>query len=96
MRIEVSPQVARFLRRLAPEPRRAIRIALRELGEGKGDTLALEHPPDGFHRLRIGRYRVIYHYDDVQGKPVIRCDYAQRRELVYETFAEMVTRLMQE
>lgn len=57
--------------------------------------LALEHPLDGFYRLRVGRYRVIFRYATVRGVSVIRCDFAQRRELVYEAFAEMVTRLME-
>lgn len=96
MRIEISSQVASFLRELAPEPRRLIRSALRDLGEEQGDILALEYPLDGFYRLRIGRYRVIFRYVVIRGKSVIRCDYAQRRELVYETFAEMVTRLMKD
>lgn len=94
MRIDVSSHVAGFLRGLAPEPRRVIRLALRDLGEGRGDILALEHPLDGFYRLRVGRYRVIFRYAAVRGTSVIRCEYAQRRELVYETFADMVTRLM--
>jgi mRNA interferase RelE/StbE len=96
VRIDVSPQVAGFLRGLAPQPRRLLRSALRELGEGRGDILALEHPLDGFYRLRVGRYRVIFRYAKVRGAPVVRCEFAQRRELVYETFADMVTRLMQE
>lgn len=95
-RIDVSPQVADFLRGLAPEPRRVLRAALRDLGEGRGDLLALEHPLDGFYRLRVGRYRVIFRYVIVRGTSVIRCDYAQRRELVYETFADMVNRLMED
>jgi mRNA interferase RelE/StbE len=94
MRVDVSPQVAGFLRELAPEPRRVIRSALRDLGQGRGDILPLEHPLDGFYRLRIGRYRVIFRYDMVHGASVIRCEYAQRRELVYEVFADMVTQLM--
>lgn len=96
MQIEISPQVAAFLRSLAPEPRRIIRSALRDLGEEKGDILALEHPPDGFYRLRVGRYRIIYRYAIVRGASVIRCEYAQRRELVYELFAEVVAQLMNE
>ncbi len=95
MRIDVSSQVAEFLRSLAPEPRRALREALRDLSEGRGDILALEHPLDGFHRLRVGRYRVIYRYVSARGGSVIRCEYAQRRELIYEVFAETVSRIMQ-
>lgn len=94
VRIDVSTQVADFLRGLAPHPRRLLRAALRDLGEGRGDILALEHPLDGFYRLRVGRYRVIFRYATVRGLTVVRCEFAQRRELIYETFAEMVTTLM--
>ncbi|MGA1193140.1 MAG: type II toxin-antitoxin system RelE family toxin [Kiritimatiellia bacterium] len=96
MRIDVSPQVAGFLRSLAPHSRHLLRSGLQELGEGRGDILELEHPLDGFYRLRVGRYRVIFRHTKVRGAPAVRCEFAQRRELVYETFADLVTRLMQE
>jgi len=46
-----------FVRRLAPEPRRTIRRALRDLALGKGDIRQLEPPLEGYSRLRIGAYR---------------------------------------
>lgn len=87
-RIELSPQAAGFLRTLAPEPRRELRAGLKALAEGSGDVLELEHPLDGFCRLRVGRYRIVFHYAD-HGR-VIRCDFAERRKLVYELFADLV------
>ena len=87
-RIEVSPQVAGFLRTLAPEPRQALRAALRALAEGQGNVLELEHPLDGFCRLRVGRYRTVFHY--AENGRVIRCDFAERRKLVYELFADLI------
>ena len=84
----MSPQVAGFLRTLAPEPRRELRAALRSLAEGQGDVLELEHPLDGFCRLRAGRYRNVFHYAE-KGR-VIRCDFAERRKLVYELFADLI------
>jgi len=90
MRVEVSTQVSDFLRSLAPEPRKRIRKALRDLAADRGDILELEHPLDGFCRLRIGRYRVIFHYAGTETERVIRCDYAERRELVYEIFNDLI------
>ena len=92
-RIEVLPQVARFLRTLAPEPRRRLRAALRDLGSGRGDSIELEHPLTGFHRLRVGRYRVVFHYALAGKRRLIRCDFAERRELVYELFGDLVQSL---
>ncbi|HMP74347.1 MAG TPA: hypothetical protein PKE55_13895 [Kiritimatiellia bacterium] len=90
MRVEVSTQVSDFLRSLAPEPRKRIRKALRDLAADRGDILELEHPLDGFYRLRIGRYRVIFYYAVEGAERVIRCDYGERRELVYELFNDLI------
>ncbi|MBU0677980.1 MAG: hypothetical protein KJ626_07665 [Verrucomicrobia bacterium] len=90
MRIELSPQVADFLRSLAPEPRKQLRAALRDLAKDKGDILELEHPLDGFHRLRTGRYRVVFYYIIEKNKRGVRCVFAERRELVYELFSDLV------
>ena len=92
MTVVVSDQVAAFVRRLAPEPRRACRQALRGLSSGKGDVRQLEAPLDGSHRLRIGAYRVIFAYG---AKRRIECVFAERRSLVYEVFArEVAARLV--
>jgi mRNA interferase RelE/StbE len=85
--VVVSDQVAAFVRRLAPEPRRALRQALRDLAAGKGDIRQLEAPLDGYNRLRVGAYRVIFAYGD---KRVVECVFAERRSLVYEIFAREV------
>ena len=87
-RIELAPQVADFLRTLAPEPRRQLRAGLKVLAEGRGDVLELEHPLDGFCRLRVGRYRVVFHY--AENGRILRCDFAERRKLVYELFADLI------
>ena len=76
------------MRALAPVPRKTLRTALRELAQDRGDILPLEKPLDGFYRLRVGRYRIIFHYIVVDGVRVARCDYAERRNLVYELFSD--------
>ena len=58
-RVELDPQVAEFLRSLAPDPRKQLRAALRDLESERGDLKVLEAELEGFTRLRVGHYRVI-------------------------------------
>lgn len=90
MRIELSPQVLGFVRSLAPEPRKTVRRALHALERGRGDLIELEEPLAGYHRLRIGRYRVILRWTDSGGETVAQCVFAERRALVYELFGELL------
>jgi len=88
--VVVSDQVARFVRRLGPEPRRHLRRALRDLAAGKGDIRDLEPPLDGYQRLRVGAFRVIFAPGE---RRRIECVVAERRNIVYEVFArEMASR----
>ncbi len=87
MKVELSEQVVEFVRRLAPPPRRLVRAALRGLGKGHGDIKSLEGPLDGYCRLRVHGYRVIFAYAE---RRTIQCIYAERRGIVYEVFAQMV------
>ncbi len=88
MTIKPSEQVADFLRCLAPEPRRQLRLAIRSLARGRGDVRALEGELAGYCRLRVGSYRVILW----QRATVIECVFAERRSIVYEVFAEELRR----
>jgi mRNA-degrading endonuclease RelE of RelBE toxin-antitoxin system len=83
MKVEVSPQVVDFVRRLPPEPRRRLRRALKELAREKGDIKRLEGPLDAYCRLRVDGYRIIVFY---AGRS-IQCIFAERRSIVYEVFA---------
>ena len=85
MRVRVSAQVAEFVRRQAPEPRRRLRGALRALTREEGDLKPLEGPLQEYYRLRVGSYRVILHY---ASSKTIECIFAERRNVVYEVFAE--------
>jgi mRNA-degrading endonuclease RelE of RelBE toxin-antitoxin system len=92
MRVRVAPQVAEFIRGLAPDPRRRLRQALRDLGKGRGDVKGLEGPLQDYFRLRVGPYRVILHYGRAHS---VDCVFPERRGIVYEVFADaMVERLM--
>ena len=62
MRVLVAKQVAEFVRRLPPQPKRRLRRALRDLAREKGDMKALEPPLHGYCRLRVGGYRIVFAY----------------------------------
>lgn len=89
-RVELDPQVADFVRSLAPEPRRRVREGLRRLEEEKGDLKQLEADLTGYARLRVGSYRVIIRFYGDRGERVARCVYAERRAVVYEMFSEIL------
>lgn len=91
MKVEVSSQVADFVRRQAPEPRRLLRRALKDLSQDKGDIKHLEAPLDEYCRLRVRGYRIILHYSR---RGTIQCVFAERRSIIYEVFAQaLVDRL---
>ena len=92
MKVRLAPQVVDFVRSLPPEPRRRVRLALRDLAKGKGDIKPLEGPLHDYCRLRIGPYRVIVSYGRSRA---IECVFAERRSIVYEIFADrLIERLL--
>jgi mRNA-degrading endonuclease RelE of RelBE toxin-antitoxin system len=82
-RVDVKQPVYDFVRRQAPEPRRALKKALRDLGFEKGDIRSLEQALAGYHRLRVGKFRIIFRYVDSGG---IEAIFAEERSMVYEVF----------
>jgi len=91
MDVEVSDQVAEYVRRQPPEPRRRLRAAIRGLATGRGDIKSLEGPLSGYCRLRVGGYRVLLAYGSSKaGGPSIKCIFAERRNLVYEIFQRVM------
>lgn len=86
-----AAQVIAFARRLAPEPRRAVKHALQELRRERGDIRALEGALAGYYRLRVGRFRIIFAY---AADGAIEAVFMEERSLVYEVFeAEFIKRL---
>ena len=86
-KLTVSDQVVAFVRKQPPERKKTLRAGLDALAQGKGDILPLEENLAGFWRLRIGRFRVVFDYED---SATIRCLYIEERRLVYEVFASML------
>jgi mRNA-degrading endonuclease RelE of RelBE toxin-antitoxin system len=93
-RVQLRDQVKEFIDTLAPESRKKIRLALRELEAERGNCMPLKEKLAGYYRLRIGGYRVLYRY--LPGK-VIECVFAESRSLVYHLFErEVLSRLRHE
>ena len=88
-RIELSEQVVRFVSKQAPESRKALRRGLRGLTREAGDIKPLEGRLEGFHRLRIGAFRILFRYTAIGGRRILRCEFAERRSIVYEAFAHL-------
>jgi len=73
---------------LPPETKRRVRAALRIL-EASGrnlDIKPLRRELEGFYRLRIADYRIVYH---LETNRTICLDYADLRDEVYEAFKRL-------
>ena len=88
-KVKVSDQVESFIKALAPEPRRALRLAIKGLAQDKGDTKRLEGKLAGYHRLRVAGYRVIYAERFEAGHRILECIWAKERAVVYEIFLRL-------
>jgi mRNA interferase RelE/StbE len=94
IKVELEQQVVDFIRSLPPEPRQALRRCLTTLEKEQGDIRALEGEFDGFYRLRVLRYRIIFFYHVRRERRTIRCVYAAPRNIIYEVFAQRVRELL--
>ena len=84
--VRVQEEVVDYLRRLAPEPRHALRLAIKDLAREKGDIKPLTDDLEGFCRLRVGSHRVVFEYQVIDGRRVITCVFAGPRKWIYEVF----------
>jgi len=87
MKISASDQVQRWLIALPPETKKRVRAALRGLENGRGDIKALRGEMEGFCRLRIDGLRIVHSQHPGQ---IIRLEYADSRDVVYETFLKVL------
>jgi len=88
--VQWSSQVAEFTAALAPDPKKKLRAGLHGLAADHGDIKDLVDELLGYKRLRVGPFRVIYREAFEHGKPVRKCLFAERRNVVYELFAQML------
>jgi mRNA-degrading endonuclease RelE of RelBE toxin-antitoxin system len=89
-KVRVGRPVEDFLKSLAPQPRRALRLAMKSLADDKGDVKLLEGKLSGFWRLRVGNIRVIFEVKAMGGTRVICCFYADYRSIVYVILEQLL------
>jgi mRNA-degrading endonuclease RelE of RelBE toxin-antitoxin system len=87
MKISASEPVQRWLLALAPDSKKRVRAALRNLKNGNGNIKSLGGELEGYCRLRIGGLRIVY--SQHPGK-LILLEYADSRDVVYETFLKIL------
>lgn len=84
--VRIQDELLDYLRRLAPLPRQALRLAIKDLTYEKGDIKALTEELEGFYRLRVGSHRVVFEYQIIADQRVITCVFAGPRKWIYEVF----------
>lgn len=84
--VRLQDEVVDYIRRLAPQSRHALRLAIKDLAHEKGDIRALTDDLEGFYRLRVGSHRVVFQYQMVSGQRLITCVFAGPRKWIYEVF----------
>lgn len=84
--VRLTGEVLDYLKKLPPQPRHAIRLAIKGLGKEQGDIKPLTEELEGFHRLRVGSHRILFEYEMVGEKKIITCVFAGSRRWIYEVF----------
>lgn len=90
-KVQVEAQVEAFVKSLAPEPRRRLTRALKDLAKGKGDVKRLEGNLENYSRLRVAGHRVIFTERTERGDRIIDCVFAEKRALVYDLFIRLLS-----
>lgn len=84
--VRIQEEVIDYLRRLAPLPRHALRLTIKNLAHETGDIKPLTDELEGYYRLRVGSHRVVFEYQIIEGNRVITCIFAGPRKWIYEVF----------
>jgi len=84
--VRVQQEVLDYLRKLPPKPRHALRLAIKGLAKERGDIKSLVDELEGFQRLRVGSYRVLFEYEMIGGVRAVTCVFAGPRQWIYEVF----------
>jgi mRNA-degrading endonuclease RelE of RelBE toxin-antitoxin system len=93
MKVNLATQVVEYVGSRAPQPRRRLRKALRELEAEKGDIKPLQGQLDAYCRLRVGPYRVVFAYRVSGTSREIDVLFCEHRSLVYEAFTVLAAQL---
>ncbi len=88
--VQWSEQVQTFVASLAPDSKKKLRAGIRGLAKDQGDIKPLVDNLLGYHRLRVGEFRVIFREAFEHGVSVRKCLFAERRNVIYEIFRKLV------
>lgn len=89
-RAEIPPRVADVIRRLAPQVKRAVRAAIRELTVNPRAGEPLHGELEGQYRYRVRRFRIIYRI--LESARALRIVAVGERRTIYEEVAELLRR----
>jgi mRNA-degrading endonuclease RelE of RelBE toxin-antitoxin system len=89
-RVVTTRRVGTFLKSLAPEPRRKLWRAIKELADGKGDIKQLEGKLAPYWRLRVDRIRVVFFETASDGERQLVCFFADYRATVYAVLEQLL------
>ena len=92
-RVKVRRQVWKYYALLGPQDRRVVKRAITQLAGERGDIRPLRDRLEGYYRLRVGPYRIVFRY--LTGR-IIECVYMNDRALVYDVFESEVHRIIAE
>jgi len=89
--VRIQEEVLDYLLKLPPQPRHRLKEAIKALAKESGDIKPLTEEIEGFLRLRVGSYRVIFEYEMIDGERTITCVFAGSRRWIYEVFQSRFT-----
>lgn len=84
--VRIQEEVLDYLRKLPPQPRHRLKVAIKGLTTESGDIKTLTEELEGFLRLRVASHRVIFEYEMIDGIRTITCVFAGSRRWIYEVF----------
>jgi len=90
LKITIEQQPLEFIRRQPPENRKRLRDVLRAVERGTVFPEPLEDELEGFHKLKVERFRLILQSVTSRDGPGFRVVFAERRKVVYEMFSQLL------
>jgi mRNA interferase RelE/StbE len=87
-RLDIPPHVAKVLRHLHPDLKRALKAALRAIAQNPEIGTPLERELAGLSKYRVRRFRIAYAVD--RAHRVVRLMAVGHRRRIYDELTEMV------
>ena len=88
-RARYTPEASRFIRKLHPTIKAAVRAGIRDITEAPLVGRELQFELRGFRSYRVGRYRIIYRINEEAS--YIEIHYVGPRRDVYESFRDLLS-----